>query len=155
MEIAKTHLGTPELHKRHSIMVEGGRYPRSKVMDQMIFDRYLMEGLINLTQHRSSEFLLNMAAKANVWAKGARINGVYVDGDKKSKIFFGMMPLGNALRKIRDNCGEGHYHLTTAVIIHNRDVRKVEDGISLFASSMDYVNDNILFFYKNPLRYLE
>lgn len=110
MEQAKTNLGTPELHKRHSIMIEGGRYPRSRVMDQMIFDRYLMEGIINLSQHRSAEFLLNMAARAGMWARGARITGDYIDSPKKTTIPLGMMPFGNALFKIRAECGEPHYY---------------------------------------------
>jgi parallel beta-helix repeat protein len=155
MEQAKTHLGSPELHKRHSVMIEGGAYPRGKVLDQLIFDRYLMEGLITLAQHRSAEFLLNMAARAGVWATGARLDGVYTDTPKQSKVFFGMMPFGNALTKIRDECGECHYRFTKAVIIDNNDVRSNNEGIKLFSDSMEFVNNNIVFFHKNPLRHLE
>ena len=155
MEQAKTHLGNSQLHKQHSVMIEGGAFPRSRVIDQFIFDRYLMEGLITLPQHRSAEFLLNMAARAGMWARGARLDGVYTDGQKKSKVFFAMMPLGNALSKIRSNCGERHYHLTKAVIIDNKDVRKRDGGMKMFCDSMEYVSDNIVFFHRNPLRHLE
>jgi len=155
MQQAKTHLGNKQLHKQHSIMVEGGAYPRSRIMDQMIFDRYLMEGIITLPQHRSAEFLLSMAAKANMWAKGAKIDGIPPDGRKESKTLFGMMPLGDALSKIRSQCGETHYELTKAVILSNHDVRQKKNGIRLFSLAMDYVGDNVMHFYKNPLRHLE
>lgn len=155
LEQANTNLGSKELHKRHSVMIEGGKYPRSKVMDQLIFDRYLMEGLINLSQHRSSEFLLNMAATAGMWARGANLNGVYVDSKKTSKVFFGMVPLGNALAKIKEQCSNRHCLITVAVIVHNKDVRNLDDGIRAFTDAMDYVNNNIVFFHKNPLRHLE
>jgi len=99
MEQAKTHLGNKQLHKQHSVMIEGGRYPRGRVMDQVIFDRYLMEGLISLGQHRAAEFLLSMAGRAGVWASGVKLEGGYIDTTRGSKIPFGMMPLGNALSK--------------------------------------------------------
>ena len=155
MKQAITHLGTKELHRRHSVMIEGGQFPRSKVMDQCIFDRYLMEGLINITHHKCAETLLSMAAKANIWAKGANLDGVYSDTPKKSKIFFGMMPFGDALKRIANECSNLHCTITKAVIIHDTDVRVHEQGISLFTDSMDFLNNNVIRFYKNPLRHLE
>ena len=65
-----------------------------------------------------------------------------------------MIPLGNALTRIRDNCGEPHYRLTTAVIIDNYDVRQNDNGIRLFSDSMDYINDNVVYFHRDPLRHL-
>lgn len=143
-EQAVTNLGTPELHRRHSVMIEGGKYPRSKVMDQAIFDRYLMSGLIDLRQHRAAESLLDMAAKAGIWAKGVNLDGVY-SGTSKSKVFFGMMPLGNALKKIAKECGEVHLYVTKRVIFQNKCVEK-QNGIGLFADAMDYVHDNFMSF---------
>ena len=48
-------LGTDEIHKRHSILVEtiDNKVSRSKVMDQAIIDRYLIQGVITLSQHQS------------------------------------------------------------------------------------------------------
>ena len=152
---ASTSLGSKELHKRHSVMIEGGKYPRSRVLDQFIFDRYLMEGLITLTHHRAAEVMLGMAAKAGMWAKGAALDGTYVDAPKTSKDFFAMAPLGNALRRIRVDCGENHFIITRKVIIDNRDVRKMKAGIAMFMTSMDYVNNHIIFFHRNPLRHLK
>ena len=155
MEKATTHLGNTQLHKQHSVMIEGGSFPRSRVMDQFIFDRYLMDGLITLSQHRAAEFLLSLAAKAGMWAKGARLDGVFIDTPKGSKVFFGMVPFGNALLKIRLNCGDKHYFLTKSVIIENKDIRGKNNGIKMFCTAMEYVSDNIIFFHKNPLRHLE
>ena len=50
-----TDLGTAEIYKRHSVMVEGGRVPRAKVMDQTLIDRYLVDGIFQ----RSSFLLYN------------------------------------------------------------------------------------------------
>lgn len=152
---AITNLGTPELHKRHSVMIEGGKYPRSRVVDQFIFDRYLMDGIINLTHHRAAEVMLSMAAKAGMWATGAALDGTFVDTPKKSKEFFGMVPLGNALKKIRTECGEQHFYITKKVILDNYDVKQIERGIVLFITSMEFVNNNIIFFHRNPLRHLK
>jgi hypothetical protein len=154
MEQAITNLGTPELHKRHSIMIEGGKYPRSKVMDQQVFDRYLMEGIITLTHHRSAEVLLGMAAKAGLWAKGVNLDAVY-SGTSKSRVPFGMMPFGNALRLISRNLGKNHLYVTNAVIVHNKDVKPMPNGVELFSNSMDLINDRVIFFHKNPLRHLK
>ena len=53
---SNTELGTPEIHQRHSVMIEGGTVPRAKVMDGTVVDRYLMDGLINLQQHMACEY---------------------------------------------------------------------------------------------------
>jgi hypothetical protein len=135
-------------------MVEGGSYPRSRVMDQMIFDRYLMEGLIDLSQHRASEYLLSMATIAGMWATGADLTGVYSKGSKGT-VPTRVMPLGNALKKIRKDCGCDCYGMTVAVIVHNYDIRKRDKGMLLFKLSMSYVSNNILAFHKNPLRHFK
>jgi hypothetical protein len=152
MESAKTHLGTPELHKRHSVMIEGGKFPRSRVMDQFIFDRYLMQGKINLKQHRAAEFVLALASKAGIWAKGVKHSGDHIQNTKGSNVPFGMMPFGNVLRRIREECGPEHYAVTQAVIIYNKDAK---DGIGYFSKSMDFVGDQVMYFHKNPLKHLE
>ena len=154
-EQAITNLGTPELHHRHSVMIEGGKYPRSRVMDQCIFDRYLMDGVINLTHHRAAEVLLSMAAKAGMWAKGAALDGIFVDAPKKSKVFYGVVPFGNVMRRIRQEKGEAHHLIAQAVILRNKDVRKLPKGIDVFTDAMDFVNDNVIFFHRNPLRHLK
>ena len=32
-------LGSPEVHQRHAVMIEGGTVPRARVMDQTLIDR--------------------------------------------------------------------------------------------------------------------
>ena len=61
-----TDLGTPEVHKRHAVMVEGGTMPRAKVMDQNLIDRYLMDGLLTLGEHQAGEYVLSQAMKAGI-----------------------------------------------------------------------------------------
>ncbi len=64
-----TDLGTKEIYKRHSVMIEGGKMPRAKVMDQLVVDRMLMNGLLTLQEHQAAEYILSQAASAGVYAK--------------------------------------------------------------------------------------
>ena len=43
-------LGSPEVHQRHAVMIEGGTVPRARVMDQTLIDRYLIDGLLTLQE---------------------------------------------------------------------------------------------------------
>jgi len=79
-----TDLGTPEIHKRHSVMVEGGSLPRAKVMEQTVVDRLLMNCLLTLAQHQAGEYLLSQASQAGIFAKPlnyeARASRRYIKG---------------------------------------------------------------------------
>lgn len=154
LEQAKTHLGNEQLHKQHSIFIEGGKFPRSRVMDQMIFDRYLMEGLITLPQHRAAEHMLGLAARLKLWASSNSFDYAGEHGSK-SAILSGMLSLGNILNKIEDEFGKKHSNTTRNVIVFNYDVRKEVDGMVLFTDSMEFVSSRVILFHqKNPLRHL-
>ena len=58
-----TDLGTNEIHKRHSVMVEGGKMPRAKVMDQLVVDKMLMNGILTLQQHQAAEYLMKTGSR--------------------------------------------------------------------------------------------
>lgn len=128
--------------------------PRAIVMDQLVIDKYLMEGVITLAQYRSAEFLINMAARAGMWAKGIDTSDTYSDVPKKTKDMFRMMPLGDALSKIKRDCGSARYQAAKVVIFNDYDIRK-RDGLRFFTEAMDYVANNIMLHHKNPLRHLE
>ena len=61
-----TDLGTNEIHKRHSVMIEGGKMPRAKVMDQTLIDRYLIDGLLTLQEHQAAEYVLSQGSAAGL-----------------------------------------------------------------------------------------
>ena len=65
-------LGSPEVHQRHAVMIEGGTVPRARVMDQTLIDRYLIDGLLTLQEHQAGEYLLSQAAKAGIFTKPLR-----------------------------------------------------------------------------------
>jgi len=140
MEKAKTHLGNKLLHKRHSVMVEGGNVPRAKVMDQMIFDRYLMTGQINLHQHRAAEYLLGQAAKAGIWAKGTNLQGTGGD-KKKDHVPFGMFPLGRTLAIVRKRYGYFHVYLVQEVVCFGWDVSQDEGKMNILREALDWIAD--------------
>jgi hypothetical protein len=141
MEVAKTHLGTKELHKRHSVMVEGGKYPRSKVMDQHIIDRYLMQGKLTLKQFIIGEMLLAQAAKAGVWPKGANLTGTSMSS-KPNYVPYGIVPLGRSLNIIKDRYGEGHVYVVRKVIIDNKDVSRSQRFMQWLLDSLDWLDIN-------------
>jgi len=61
MQKAITYLGNKELHRRHSVMIEGGKIPRARLMTQIMIDKYLMRGIIDLIQHQAGEYLYRQA----------------------------------------------------------------------------------------------
>lgn len=144
MESAKTHLGTPELHKRHSVRIEGGRYPKSLVMDQFVFDRFLMEGLITLHQHKAAEFLLSLSAKGRMWATGVNLKSAGTGSGKRNNVPFSIMPIGNAMRKIKEEKGRQHHDITVAVIFKNKNISKSKRQMFLFSDAMEYVSYHIM-----------
>jgi hypothetical protein len=138
MDQAVTHLGTAQLHKRHSVMIEGGQVPRAKVMDQTMIDRYLMDEVLDITQFRAGELVLQQAGNACMWPKGARLDGAG-GGEPGSTVPFGAIPLGNTLKLVRDRFGKFHEWLVVRVVIHNCDVRDDQSGLNKLRRSLDHI----------------
>jgi hypothetical protein len=137
-----THLGNKELHKRHSVMVEtvslGGTIPRAKVMDQMIIDRYLILGLLNLQQHRAGEYLLAQAGRAGIFPTG--VNWLGAGGTiPSSHVPIGMMPFGDTLKLVADEWGDFHAKLVKLVICNNLDVIKSKSKMRCLKEALDCI----------------
>ena len=117
-----TNLGTAELRKRHSVMIEGGNVPRAKVMDQHLIDRYLMTGLLTLPEHRAGELLLLQASTAGFWPTGVDLSKTRVPNGARSYVPFGTFPFGRTISLVRDRYGDRHAYVVQEVVCHERDV---------------------------------
>jgi len=122
MEKAKTHLGNVQLHKNKSVMVEGGKVPRARVMDQTMIDRYLMRGVLNLQQHRAGEYLLLQAARGQAWPTGVDWSSVGSTGGKKDYVPSGGFAFGGTLACVEDKYGFLHAYVVKTVVLHDWDV---------------------------------
>lgn len=136
-----THLGNVQLHRRHSVMIEGGKVPRAKVMDQHIFDRYLMLGLITLKQHRAAEFLLDQARVAGVWAKGIDLSRAQVQDGVRNNVPFRIFPMGRTLTRVRKRFGDFHPYLVKEVVCFDWDVRHDEKLMACLCEALDWIAD--------------
>ena len=137
VEIAQTNLGTKQLHKQHSILIEGGQFPRSRVMDQTIVDFYLMKGIISLVQHQAAEFLLGQAGRAGIWATGIHWDGT--GGGRRNFVPFGMFPYGRTLTTVVERYGQFHAYLVERVVCHNWDVSKNDRRMKILKQALDWI----------------
>lgn len=134
-----THLGTAQLYKRHSVMIEGGVVPRARVMDQRIIDRYLMNGWLDLAQHRAAELILDQASRAGIWAKGVNWAGSG-GGGTQNYVPFGAFPLGRTMDSIRKRFGEFHAYVTQEVVIYDWDISKHKRRMKCLRQSLDLID---------------
>ncbi len=136
---ANTHLGNRMLHRNKSVMIEGGAIPRARVMDQVMIDRYLMRGLLNLTQHRAGEFLMQQAARAGAWATGcdwSKPGGVGAGG---SRGHVGSLAYGGTLAAVQDKLGWFHMWICREVVIHDYDASKSDFRMDCLRQGLDWI----------------
>ena len=154
MEQAKTHLGTPELHKRKSVMIEGGLVPRARVMNQHMIDQYLMDGKINFGQHMAGEYLLGQAARAGVWPTGVNLSETRVTGAIGNFVPFGAFPFGRTLVTVRKRYGDFHAYLVCEVVVHDWDVSKSTSRMGCLRESLDWISERRMGGGRDPVRLL-
>ena len=121
MQNQHTDLGTNEIHKRHSVMVEGGAMPRAKVMDQMVIDRYLINGALSLSEHQAGEYILNQASKAGLFGRPLRYeagSGSVRQGD--SVFSDALMRYGRTMSLISRRFGDDSKKLVESVVLENK-----------------------------------
>ena len=149
-----TELGTPEVHKRHSVMIEGGPVARAKVMDQCVVDRYLMDGLITLAQHQAAELILSKAAKAGMFAKAPDPDKPR-GGGKKGHVPAGIFSLARTLKTVTRRYGEYHTYLVQEVVCHNWDVSDSPKKMVALKESLQAISDHQMSGGANPARHLK
>ena len=155
MDTARTHLGTKELHKRHAVLVEGGKIPRARVMDQHIVDRYLMRGWLNLQQHIAAEFIMKQAATARLWPSGVNLSGTRVDGGKRNNVPFGVFPYGRTIKTVEKHNGPWHAYVIERVIVNEWDVSANDHNMKCLQEGLDCVAAYRMGYHKHPLRHIK
>ena len=153
MEKPTTDLGTDEIRKQHSVMVEGGAVARAKVMDQMIWDRYLMDGLITMVEHQACEYLLDQASKAGIFVKSPNMLGTR-DG-KKDYTPTGIFPFGRTLKIVEKRYGHHHSYVVCEVVCFNWDVSESKTNLKALKQSLNWIAERRMKGGKNPMRHLK
>jgi hypothetical protein len=150
-----TELGTQEIHRKHAIMVEGGTVPRARVIDQMMIDRYLMQGEITLAQHQAGEYLLEQASKAGMFAKAPPMGRTIVDGNGKPSIPGGLFAYGRTVNLVKRRYGVYHAYLVQEVVCHNWDVGDDEKKMDCLRDALQVICDRRISGGRSPARHLK
>ena len=135
-------------------MVEGGSFPRSRVMNQMLIDEYLMRQHINLVQHQAGEHLLGQAQRAGIWATGVNLSGTRVTGSRNDFIPFGAFPYGRTIEAIKKKYGWFHQYLVQQVVCFGWDISKDEFRLNCLHEGLDCIAERQLGGGRDPLRAL-
>ena len=150
-EIANTDLGTPEIHKTKSVMVEGGSVPIARVMNQTTIDSYLMSGLIDLQQHLDGEYLMDKAVKAGIFSKGSGWRTEIASHGKMNNVPMGMEPYRKTIRSIVKRYGDHHAYVVNEVVCHDWDVRDSDHNMLTLTESLHWIADTRIGGGRNPL----
>jgi hypothetical protein len=136
----KTDIGTDEVHKRHSVLVQGGNIQKAKVMDQMIFDRYLMEGLLSLAQHQACEYILSQATAAGIYTAPLNLSGARSGGNPSASTpKDAVLRFGKTMKIVSDRFGEYASYLVQEVVCHNWDIRSDDKKMKVFKDGLDQI----------------
>lgn len=150
-----TDLGTKEIYKRHSVMVEGGKMPRAKVMDQLVVDRMLMDGILTLQQHQAAEYILNQASQAGIYTKPLsyepKASGAPSKGGLESDQ---LMRYSRTINLVTNRFGHYAKYLVEEVVLHNMDVSSNPEKLKILKECLDWVADRRMAGGRNPMRHL-
>lgn len=150
-----TDLGTNEIHKRHSVMIEGGKLPRAKVMDQLVVDKMLMDGLLTLQQHQAAEYLLNQAVQAGVFAKALNYEPKASGSPSKNGLESDqLMRYGRTINLVKRRYGEYYGYIVEEVVLHNWDIREDSDKLKILKYGLDWIAERRMAGGRNPVRHL-
>lgn len=150
-----TDLGTNEIHKRHSVMVEGGKMPRAKVMDQLVVDRMLMNGILTLQQHQAAEYLMNQAAKAGIFAKPLNYEPRASGGQSKNGLESDhLMRYSRTIKLVTRRFGHYAKYIVEEVVLHGLDVSESPDKLKVLKQGLDWIADRRMAGGRNPVRHL-
>tara|TARA_B100001094_G_C18194278_1_gene809528 strand:+ start:7677 stop:8153 length:477 start_codon:yes stop_codon:yes gene_type:complete len=147
-------LGSPEVHKRHAVMIEGGTVPRAKVMDQTLIDRYLMSGLLTLQEHQAGEYVLSQAAKAGIFTKPLRYEAGAGDASPDAMASESLMRYGRTLTLVRKRFGRSYQQLVEDVVINGLDVSRNKRLLTMLKKALVLISERRMAGGRNPMRHL-
>lgn len=151
-KVPPTDLGTKEIYKRHSIMVEGGLVPRARVMDQNVVDALLMRGELTLSQHRAAEMVMEQAARSGIYAKAP--DPIRAIGGVKNAVPTGIFALGRTLKLVERQCSPYHAYLVQEVVCQNWDISDRNHLVVMLQHGLQAIADRYMMAKKNPVRHL-
>jgi len=151
IETAKTDLGTSEIYKRHSVMVEGGAIPRARVMDQCVIDRLLMAGVLTLSQHSAGEHLLNKAVQGGLYVRGGGWDLVASSGSAGSNVPVALEGYRRLVRSLVKRLGADKSRIVVDVVCHNQ--RCEGASVDILKEGLDWIGGAIG--HSSPLRHLD
>ena len=147
-------LGSPEVHHRHAVMIEGGTVPRARVMDQTLIDRYLIDGLLTLQEHQAGEYLLSQAAKAGIFTKPLRYEVGAGEANADSMASESLMRYGRTLTLVRKRYGQEHQRLVEDVVIDGLDVSRDKRLLVMLKEALGLISERRMAGGRNPMRHL-
>jgi len=133
-----TSLGTPELHKRHSVLIEGGPMPRSRVLSQTRIDKLLMAGSLSLAQHQAGEHCMSQYSLCA--PRGINWGGIRVSGGKRDHIPWGSIPFNGTLAMVKKRLSWFHMLVLKEVIVNDLPVHQ-NIRLSCLKAALDLVAD--------------
>ncbi len=148
-------LGSPEVHQRHSVMVEGGTVPRAKVMDQSLIDRYLMDGLLTLQEHQAGEYVMGQALKAGLYTKPLNYEAGSGEASPDSVASEALMRYGRTLDLVGRRFGPYAKYLVEEVVIHGWDISDNSNRLKGLKKSLAWISERRMMGGKDPLRHMQ
>ena len=150
-----TYLGNKQLHKQHSVMVEGGTVPRARVMDQAAIDKMLMAGTLSLKQHRAAEYVLGQTVRAGLYARGVNLQGSGVAGGVDDHVPAGLDAYSATMHAVRKRCGDFHEYILRAVIVKDVDVSAKAYDLKCLQEALDCVANERMGFRSDPVQWIK
>jgi len=129
-------LGTKEIHARHSVMIEGGTIPRARVMDQLIVDKLLMDGRINLGQHMAAELFLSQAERACIHIRAQKYDSIPAGNGKKDNYGNGYGAFSKTVTLVKKTLGVEYARVLYDCLISNKFS---DDNFVLLTDSLDLI----------------
>ena len=148
-------LGTPEIHRQKSVLVEGGPVPRAKVMDQNLIDRYLMDGLLSLQEHQAAEYVLNQAVQAGLFTKPLRYEASSGGSASDPMANESLERFGRTLRLVKKTLGAYHKAILQEVVLNDWDISVNPDRLRVLKESLQVISERRMSGGKNPMRHLK
>jgi hypothetical protein len=136
-------------------MVEGGNAPRAKVMDQLVIDKYLIDGLVTLAEHQAGEYILNQAVKAGVYTRPLNYSEPSSAGGKKGDISDYLLRYGNTMSLITKRFGQYASYLTEEVVCHNWDICGDAGKLKVLKDSLGLIVNLRMAGGRNPMRHIK
>lgn len=155
MKKPQSELGTKEIHKRHSVMVEGGSVQRARVMDQTPFDRFLMDGEITLAQHQACEYILNQALMAGLFVTGINLNRAGGRRHGSSTPPDMVERYGRTIKIISDRLGALGEYIVQETVLHGADFSKNANHMAILKEGLDLIVQYRLSGGRSPVRFLK